>query len=452
MAPILLFVLFERLSFFCVKSHLFLYIIQYLKYTRLDGIIYVHSFIFLSYSFCLLGGVISARLTGQHFMIIISLILYALGIMSIIVSSMVESTLFFTAGILFISFSAGGIKPNISSLGADLLRRIYSTVDKIDVVVDVFFSNFYLVINLSSFVVLFITPGTIRNILSVLSWRVTQNDLDLEHISEYFLVFCFALISITVAALIFLSICLYSMIYSTFIRRVPADIPEVQRSKDAGYSIKKNIPIIIGWAIYDQMSSTWIDQGKRMERKVKMLSLSTELLPSQLILVNSFLLIVLLPFYKKGSKSFLSVLSLKDTNKHRMSYGLSLIGISYFLYYIIDLCLSKTALHILFQIPQIVVITLGEALVSVSGMAISYSEGAENGKSIAMGYWYFNIALGNLLVILLSSGYKYLNIPREYQAISYLVLMCLAVSYSFYSIRDVPPHDKHKKESENIVV
>ncbi|OAG29849.1 hypothetical protein NEIG_01195 [Nematocida sp. ERTm5] len=451
MLSILCFVFFERLTFFSIKSHLFMYIVQYLNYSRMDGIISVHAFIFLSYLFCVLGGFISDKFIGQYLMIIISLLVYTLGIISISISSLAKSNIFFIIGLVCVSFSAGGIKPNILSAGAGLLQKAYTAkessskekTDKIASLLVTFFSRFYFVINLSSFIVLFITPSTISRAIGALAnaQTLSQEQLRLMDISEYFLIFLFSFISIFISIGIFFILMAKYLVHCWFGKKKEESQINVETSVDhipvQKYDVIKNLPIVIGWTIYDQMSSTWIDQGKRMITQIGVLSYKISIPPSQIILINSFALIVFLPFYDSAIPAFFCSARLADTHKHRMAYGLLMIGLSYLVYYGIEVYMTRNgSISILFQVPQILIITIGEVLVSVSGMAVAYNEGGTNNKSVAMGYWYLNVALGNLLVVCLSSFYKYINAQIHYQAILYLLLIFTATIYSLNNTKE----------------
>jgi POT family proton-dependent oligopeptide transporter len=53
--------------------------------------------------------------------------------------------------------------------------------------------------------------------------------------------------------------------------------------------------------------------------------------------------------------------------------------------------------HALWQIPQYVLLTAGEVLVSVTGLEFSYTQAPRSMKSTIMSIWYLTVALGNFL-------------------------------------------------------
>ncbi|XP_064646491.1 solute carrier family 15 member 2-like isoform X2 [Lineus longissimus] len=54
------------------------------------------------------------------------------------------------------------------------------------------------------------------------------------------------------------------------------------------------------------------------------------------------------------------------------------------------------------QIPQYVIITTGEILLSVTGLSFSYAEAPNSMKSVLQAFWLMTVAFGNLIVLLLA--------------------------------------------------
>lgn len=447
------FVFFERMCFFLVRSNLFLYSVSNI-FARGGSVILVHCFICMAYLFCAVGGRISSWKNGQYFIISVAMVLSCLGTLFITLSSLINGRMLLVLGILFVSFSAGCVKPNITALGADLVHRAYIVeascrkiqhterkvlasrefVSRAQKVIVHFFSVFYFVVNLSSFLILFITPSSVNTVLVLLSGarapsRSILRTLQNEDISEYFVVFFISLLCAMSGLGVFILAVLQHSRHSRWTEHT-----NHRGTKDrlTGYSVKNNASLIVGWMLYDQTSSTWIDQGKRMDCTFHPFGRLFIVSPSQIILLNSFLLLISLPFYDSLTTKALSSISLSNTHRSKMFYGLFLIGLSYFIYFALEVCIlhTKGKISILFQVPQIVVVTLGEALISVSGMTVSYNKGSSHSKSIAMSHWYINMAIGNLMVILLSLFYKYLRIPLSYQPIPYLLLIGGVISRS----------------------
>ncbi|HET8732340.1 MAG TPA: MFS transporter, partial [Anaeromyxobacteraceae bacterium] len=59
--------------------------------------------------------------------------------------------------------------------------------------------------------------------------------------------------------------------------------------------------------------------------------------------------------------------------------------------------------HVLWQIPQYLLLTVAEVLVSVTGLEFSYTQAPRSMRSTIMSLWFLAIALGNLLTALVST-------------------------------------------------
>ncbi|GFT15660.1 solute carrier family 15 member 2 [Nephila pilipes] len=64
---------------------------------------------------------------------------------------------------------------------------------------------------------------------------------------------------------------------------------------------------------------------------------------------------------------------------------------------------KSNSLHILWQIPQYIFLTIGEAMFSITGLDFSYSQAPESLKSVVQAIWLGTIAIGNLIVVLLTN-------------------------------------------------
>ncbi|XP_074660946.1 solute carrier family 15 member 2-like isoform X2 [Tubulanus polymorphus] len=61
---------------------------------------------------------------------------------------------------------------------------------------------------------------------------------------------------------------------------------------------------------------------------------------------------------------------------------------------------NPNKISMLLQIPQYVIITIGEIFFSVTGLSFAYSEAPKTMKSVLMAVWLLTIAIGNLIVLL----------------------------------------------------
>ncbi|XP_047137839.1 solute carrier family 15 member 2 isoform X1 [Hydra vulgaris] len=64
--------------------------------------------------------------------------------------------------------------------------------------------------------------------------------------------------------------------------------------------------------------------------------------------------------------------------------------------------LSPRPINILWQIPQYIIITLGEVMFSITGLEFAYSQSPPSMKSCIMAAWLLTVSVGNLLVVILA--------------------------------------------------
>jgi POT family proton-dependent oligopeptide transporter len=78
---------------------------------------------------------------------------------------------------------------------------------------------------------------------------------------------------------------------------------------------------------------------------------------------------------------------------------------------------------VMWQLPQYVLLTMGEILVSVTGLEFAYSQAPRSLRSTIMSIWFLAIAAGNLLTAVLS---KLVRLDGAANFWMYAVLMLLA--------------------------
>jgi dipeptide/tripeptide permease len=163
------------------------------------------------------------------------------------------------------------------------------------------------------------------------------------------------------------------------------------------------LPTSIYWAVFVQQGSRWTFQAMRMNGDLGFYTIK----PDQMIAFNSLFSIILLPvcFYfffplleKVGIKNFL----------HRITIGGFLCCISFLMAAVIELKIEDDFISILWLLPQFAILALSENFVYISSMDFAYSQTPNGMKSVMTAFVFLIIALGNLIITLIS-GFNLFN-------------------------------------------
>uniref|UniRef100_A0A8C2XNX2 Solute carrier family 15 member 2 n=1 Tax=Cyclopterus lumpus TaxID=8103 RepID=A0A8C2XNX2_CYCLU len=106
--------------------------------------------------------------------------------------------------------------------------------------------------------------------------------------------------------------------------------------------------------------------------------------------------------------------------------------------------------HIAWQIPQYVLLTVGEVMFSVTGLEFSYSQAPPNMKSVLQAGWLLTVAFGNVIVLIVAEGAE-LEQWKEFllfAGLLLLVFIIFSVMAYFYTYVDLDQLDeKHRHDS-----
>lgn len=100
------------------------------------------------------------------------------------------------------------------------------------------------------------------------------------------------------------------------------------------------------------------------------------------------------------------------------------------------------SLHMLWLVPQYVVITAGEVMFSITGLQFSYSQAPESMKSVIQAFWLLTVAIGNMLVVFIAEAKFVESQSIEFflfAALMFLdmaLFMVLAMNYKYVEVAD----------------
>ncbi len=391
----------ERFSFYGMSSILTVYMLQHLLLGEREAKATYHYFVMATYLTPLVGGWIADRFLGRYRTILWISLLYVVGHA---VLAAFESRAGFAVGLALIAAGAGGIKPCVSAFVGDqfrleqrtLLQRVYGW--------------FYWVINLGS--------ATSKIIIPLLLVTLGPR-------------FAFALpgVLMAVALLVFwLGRRHYVAAPPSgpnphgFLRVVGRAVSPARHRRAAARTGSTPpatatprrrwtgpgrccaswaifAAVTLFWALFDQKGSSWVLQAKQMDLRVLGFTLS----PAQLQALNPFMVMALIPLFSWWVFPALERRGIARTPLARMTGGMFIAVLSFAAAAVVQTVLDggRTP-HVLWQIPQYLLLTVGEVLVSVTGLEFSYTQAPRSMRSTIMSLWFLTIALGNLLTAVVS--------------------------------------------------
>ncbi len=148
------------------------------------------------------------------------------------------------------------------------------------------------------------------------------------------------------------------------------------------------------FSLFDQKASTWVLQGREMV-------MPSWFTASQMQALNPLLVMLLIPFNNLVLYPLLRKFGYEPTALRRMTAGIAFSGLAWIVVGLIQVEMDGgDPMHIAWQILPYALLTLGEVLVSATGIEFAYSQAPASMKGVVMSFWYLTTTVGNLWVLL----------------------------------------------------
>ncbi|GAB0094457.1 hypothetical protein DMENIID0001_097630 [Sergentomyia squamirostris] len=116
------------------------------------------------------------------------------------------------------------------------------------------------------------------------------------------------------------------------------------------------------------------------------------------------------------------------------------------------------SVHMLWQVPQYVIMTAGEVMFSVTGLEFSYSQAPVSMKSVLQACWLLTVAVGNVIVVLLTSLKFFESQAFEFFLFAVLmivdmgifILLAMRYKYVKHSEEETPDEEKPQADANNM--
>lgn len=423
-----------------------------------------HTFVIGVYFFPLLGGWLADRLWGKYNVIFWLSLVYCVG--QGCLALFVDNRIGFYTGLFLIALGSGGIKPCISAFVGDQFDQ--TNKHRAKVVFDAFywiinFGSFFASLLMPIFLkqlgpaIAFGIPGVLMFISTVILWagrkkyvmvpptppdphsflRVCRTAIAagpagkfwaglgialalsafvvLPGFHNFVKAFCLALVAI--------------ILFGGIGVRLQLDRARGAHPDEAVEGVRGVLRVLVlfalvtpFWSLFDQKASTWVLQGNAMT-PVKLFDadalretsplLATifggfaTIVPSQMQALNPLLVMLLIPFNNLVLFPACKRLGFEMTSLRRMTLGIAFAGASWIVIGWLQLSIDGgSAVSIAWQVLPYALLTLGEVLVSATGLEFAYSQAPQSMKGALMSFWLLSVTVGNLWVLVVNAGVK----------------------------------------------
>ncbi len=365
----------ERFSFYGMRSILIVFMTQYIvnkmgapdhmgdAEARQNFALFVSAVYFLP----ILGAIVAEGFIGKYQTIFWLSIVYCFGHFALALN---DTRMGLLIGLGLISFGSGGIKPCVSANVGDQFgesnKHLLSKV----------FGWFYFSINAGSFISTILCPFLLADPRFGPRWAFGIPGVAMVIATTFFWAGRKKFVHIPPAGLGF--------------------VKQVFSREGMGALLRLAVVYVfvaVFWSLWDQSSGgSWTLQAQRMDLHWA----GMNLIASQVQTANPILILLFIPLvnyvlYPLMGRFF------EPTPLRKIGIGLFLTAGSYVvIWYIQTMIDAGQKPSVNWQFLAYVILTLGEAMVSITGLEFSYTQAPNKMKSAVMALWLFTVSMGNL--------------------------------------------------------
>ncbi len=437
----------ERFSFYGMRNILTIFLVSSLlthlpEADRTSAAKEVfHTFVIGVYFFPLLGGWLADRFFGKYHTIFWLSLVYCVG--QLCLALFVDNRTGFYTGLGLIALGSGGIKPCVASFVGDQFDQTNKHRAK------VVFDAFYWIINFGSFfasllmpiflkqlgpAIAFGVPGVLMFISTVVFWlgrkryvmvppappdphsflSVSRTALAsgrpgfaLAALGGALALGSFSLMPTFGFVISFCTALVAVIAFGGTGVHLQLDGARARHPAEAVEGVRSVLRVLVlfalvtpFWSLFDQKASTWVLQANAMSKPAWFQS-------SQMQALNPLLVMLLIPFNNLVLFPALKRFGFEMTALRRMTIGIVSAGISWIIAGGMQLVLDGGhTFSITWQVLPYVFLTLGEVLVSATGLEFAYSQAPQAMKGALMSFWFLSVTIGNLWVLIANSAVK----------------------------------------------
>jgi POT family proton-dependent oligopeptide transporter len=441
----------ERFSFYGMRNILTAFLItsllQHLPEADRPGAAkhVFHTFVIGVYFFPLLGGWLADRFLGKYHTIFWLSLLYCAGHLCLALFE--KSRPGFYTGLFLIALGSGGIKPCVAAFVGDQFDQTNKQRAKL------VFDAFYWIINFGSFfasllmpiflkkfggAVAFGIPGALMFVATLILWLGRKRYVFVPPAPpdphSFLRVARTALVSdrpglalaavggvVALAAFVFVPVFGFVVSFCSALVALIAfggagawlqlENARGHHPDEAVEGVRAVLRVLVlfflvtpFWSLFDQKASTWVLQADAMTKPSWFQS-------SQMQALNPLLVMLLIPFNNLVLYPALKRCGFEMTALRRMTAGIAFSGLAWIVVGGMQIVLDGGhAFSITWQVLPYALLTLGEVLVSATGLEFAYSQAPPAMKSALMAFWNLSVTVGNLWVLVVNAAVKNVSV------------------------------------------
>ncbi|KAK7111645.1 solute carrier family 15 member 4-like [Littorina saxatilis] len=433
----------ERLTYYSVVANIVLYGTSVLKFTSTDAANIANIFTGVVYLMPVIGGVISDAWAGKFRTIIACALIYVLGLVLLPLSAFGYSSVFgesedgsyydisvdtrrslFLSSLVFIAMGTGGIKANVGPFGAQQLE------EQGEAAIKSFFNWFYWFINVGSLIAYSAVAYIQQNISFGWGFVVPLVSMILA-IILFLIARPFYVEKPPGGSVLSMSMAVIWQVMTGKKHQVPQGekrrIFDKARVKYGGSfddatvesvkSVLRVLPVfltvIMYWAIYSQMTTTFIFQGERMDVSVG----DVKIPASGLNAFNTIIIIVLIPIVDRLLYPCMERIGRPLSHLQRIGIGFILAAMSVVVAGIVEIVrkdrmeepggsmiqelggekFNASTISVFIQVPEYALVGASEVFASICGLEFAYTQAPKSMQGVLTGLFMVTSGLGGFL-------------------------------------------------------
>ncbi len=433
----------ERFSYYGMKSVLTVFMAHYIlnqsgvlaPMQENEAYMYTHYFVFGVYFLPVLGAILADGWIGKYWTILSLSIVYSLGNLTLACMATswgiaIGQRTMLAIGLFLICLGAGGIKPCVSAnVGDQFGKSNQHLLSKM-------FGWFYFSINAGSFISSLLCPWLLANPKYGPGWAFGIPGIMMVIATLFFYAGRNKMVHVPPGGLGYLK--------ETFSREGLITL---------GRIAMVYVFILVFWALWGMSNGVeWTLQAEKMDLHW----MGLNLIAAQVQTANPIFILLFIPLvnyviYPAIDKVF------PLTPLRKIGIGLFLTGLSFVvIVWIQGQIDSGLRPSINWQLLAYAILTLGEAMVSITGLEFSYTQAPNTMKSSVMALWLFTVAGGELFVglfngwIMNPDGTRKLNDYQYFEfftalmfvtAVIFVIVACFYKGRTYLQAQELTPDE-----------